>query len=72
MRIMRKPLANFIKHTGRTHASIARETGLTRHQIERWLKDGHAIYVWFDKRSAVINRIVEEPSPKLHYQRGKK
>ena len=69
---MRLPLAHFFAHTSRTHMSMARETDLTRHMIESWLTEGNAVYVYFDKRTEVISRIVEEPPPKIRYERKKK
>ena len=66
---MKLPLNEFFMQTSRTHASMARETDLTRHKIETWMTDGKPIFVHFDADSEVIHRIVEEPVSKTHYKR---
>ena len=66
---MKLPIANFFMQTKRTHSSVSRETGLTRHCIERWITEHKPVYIEFDGRSEVIQSITEEPLIKTHYKR---
>ena len=67
---MKLILQQFFAQTTRTHMSMARETGISRQNIENWLNKNRPVYVEFDERSEVIDRITFEPVKKTIYKRG--
>ena len=69
---MELPIAQFFMQTSRTHASMVRETGIIRQKIERWVTDNKPVWIEFDERTEVINKITERPLLKTHYKRGSK
>ena len=42
---------------------------ITRQKIETWMKDHKPIYVEFDERTEIVEKITEEPVSKTHYRR---